>query len=306
MSNKNDKNLTMRYGSSKLAAPEAKFLLMLEMSLGKELPNLSADEFKRKGFGFVIKNGNVIYLGLRNKYLYSLPNSIDTLQKLKILDLLGNPFIKLPETIKNLKNLQEIILHEKNIQKRSKIIENIACLNLTCLYDSKKNSVHKNSNNSVNINNSINTIDFRRKFSVYLKSKLQRNLVRANGNLKIQNETISSINCDKCKGQEFKSIKISLELVRKSPRKLVFVISSIIIECILCKKIRKITKPNPFFISRTLGFNEILQKELRFQIKQNLYCKMCNDYYKNFEKCPKHYIKLSFSTLVFVRGINQQ
>ena len=120
---------------------------------------------------------------------------------------------------------------------------------------------------------------------------------------KNQNDLIT---CNSCNSRKFKTEVIVLDLVRKSPMKLVFIISAVLVKCIRCEKNNITINPTPIFLNRISEFTEILKKELRSQIKENCYCFRCREYYKYLERCPTHKIRLNIPPLVFIRGINEQ
>ena len=120
-------------------------------------------------------------------------------------------------------------------------------------------------------------------------------------------ESKSVIKCEKCNSKKFLNHKIFLEMVRKSPRKLVFTISSLIVNCANCGQKRAIIHPTPLNFKQLPNITDHLKEELRSHINQNHYCNQCNEYYENVKTCPKHpSISLTPPKLVFIRGINQQ
>jgi len=78
---------------------------------------------------------NLEYLTLKNDRLKQIPLAITKIKSLKVLDLSGNDFIKLPEEISNLSNLEEIYLNDEKNMNLPKTLSTLAKLpNLKTLH----------------------------------------------------------------------------------------------------------------------------------------------------------------------------
>jgi len=100
-----------KYG---VEAEEAKFLVDLEKVLHKSIPyekNISRDTF-----GFKVKSGNIIELGLHHCELKLLPETIENLSSLKRLILDWNELSTIPDSIGNLKSLQFLYLGNNKLE----------------------------------------------------------------------------------------------------------------------------------------------------------------------------------------------
>lgn len=157
------------------------------------------------------------------------------------------------------------------------------------------------------------------KIKIFFNSKISRiydilgeleknneNRKKANQNYEKRKAQRSKLICKKFNIVKCKIQKIDLEIVRRSPRKLVFVIKSVIIECLNCNETKKINNPSQFILDFLSKLNNILTNEIISHLKQNLYCKNCNKFYGNIDKCPIHINSLDYPRLVFIRGINKQ
>ncbi|MEE9378988.1 MAG: leucine-rich repeat domain-containing protein [Candidatus Lokiarchaeia archaeon] len=304
MSVHNYNKTTMNYEGCELFTPEVQFLYTLELIIGEKIPSLNREDFEKVGFGFIVKNKHIVCLGLRNKNILTLPKSIAYLRNLEILDLTGNPLRDIPEIIRDIKNLKVINLNNNQIQILEHKPENDNFREDIKTSTKSKKEISKNSKLSkiIWIFDSSND-NHKNEKTIALRTKLNEIIEKR----KKEHESQDSIySCEKCKSQNFKSKKINLEIVRKSPRKLVFIINSIDIECDSCFEIKELNDPKPSFLNLLSNFLECLKSELKYHLKQHYYCAKCNDYHKNLERCPKHDNRLIIPRLVFIRGINQQ
>ncbi|OLS18799.1 MAG: hypothetical protein HeimC3_48630 [Candidatus Heimdallarchaeota archaeon LC_3] len=116
------------YQDAKLVPEEVAILEELEKILGEPIPNRkSSDNLK---FGFVAKKKHVLSLGLSNKKLNSLPQSIGILSELTELFLSNNNIQELPESITTLRNLLKLDLWKNNFSDSSFSKEYIFLVNL--------------------------------------------------------------------------------------------------------------------------------------------------------------------------------
>lgn len=309
ISQENDDFLTMKYQGVRLEQCEAQFLLALEIIIGEKIPNLELNDYLQARFGFVAKNNRVVCLGLRNKDLLFLPKAIENLNELEILDLSGNSLLGFSDAVKNLTNLKEVSFNGQVIQNFSNGHQNPFPVICKVIFDSKNKTTTNCFNQPKRQSHSNNTSNFRNDAPIDLKSKLQNILERAKRERnadKPQNKQSSIIYCDSCRSQNLILVKISLELVRKSPRKLVFKIPAVSMNCSDCNQKKEILNPMPSFLNQIPQIVEKLKSELKFHLRQNLYCQKCNLYYKDLECCPTHDTPLIAPQLVFIRGINQQ
>ena len=76
----------------------------------------------------VIKDNHVVGLGLYNKGLTSLPETIGQLTSLKELWLTSNQLKSLPETIGQLTSLKELYLHENKLTSLPETIGQLTAL----------------------------------------------------------------------------------------------------------------------------------------------------------------------------------
>ena len=193
--------------------------------------------------------------------------------------------------MKNLKKLKELNIWATDIRNVSKIIGNPPLLKTLWLYDTS-------------IANVTEILKTQSKSSEFLeRAKRERN--RLQNQIDIKSNQLHKY--EACKSEVFNSSEIELEIVRKSPRKLVFTIAAIHVKCKECNNIIKITDMSGIsnFFEKISNFIENLQKELRIQLNKNKYCVTCNLYYQNLDMCPKHLTPLTYPKLVFIRGINQ-
>jgi len=118
------------YHGIKLVAREYDVMVELERLVGERIPQVSKVEWNT--FGFVAENGHVVQLGLYKKGLTSLPETIGNLKSLQELYLHENKLTSLPETIGNLTSLKELWLYENKLTSLPETIGNLT--NLKELY----------------------------------------------------------------------------------------------------------------------------------------------------------------------------
>ena len=106
------------------AKPEqAKVLKELEKIIGKSIPQV--EEIKELTFGVKIVVDNIVGLGFYNRQLSTLPETIGNLKSLQELYLSDNKLTTLPESISNLSSLQALDLRNS---KLTTLPESIGCL----------------------------------------------------------------------------------------------------------------------------------------------------------------------------------
>ncbi len=94
-----------------------------DFTRGDYMPALT--DIKTYKFSYVLLGNHVIILNICGKGLDYLPESIDQLKFLQILDLSNNKLIELPESIGNLEFLEELILHDNALVSIPKSIGNL-------------------------------------------------------------------------------------------------------------------------------------------------------------------------------------
>ena len=90
------------YHGTILAVPDYNFMMKMEKQAGK-IPKVSRVEYNT--FGYVEEQNHVVQLGLYNKKVTSLPDTIGNLKSLTELYLNNNQLSSLPDTIGSLKSL---------------------------------------------------------------------------------------------------------------------------------------------------------------------------------------------------------
>ena len=98
-----------------LILEEPEFLKNLELFIGDTIPILN--EIKEESFGIQIKNKKIIGLGLANCNLTDFPGPITKILTLETLTLVGNKFIKIPESIGNLTSLISLNLRNNLLER---------------------------------------------------------------------------------------------------------------------------------------------------------------------------------------------
>ncbi len=116
---------TGRFGD--ITNEEKKALADLEKEIGQPIPKKKYLSFHP--FGFVIENGHVTELGIDNKGLSKVPDSIGNLKWLKLLNLGWNGELKaLPETIGNLDLLEVLDIWASKLTTLPETIGNLKSL----------------------------------------------------------------------------------------------------------------------------------------------------------------------------------
>ncbi|HME52219.1 MAG TPA: hypothetical protein VKM55_08370 [Candidatus Lokiarchaeia archaeon] len=150
------------YQGIELFDSEKSVLNTLEQHLQEPLPNI--DEVAEFTFGFTAMDGNITGLGLYQKHMTSLPESICGLQslmwlnlrmneisvlpvtigKLKslvTLDLWGNRLTSLPETIGDLRLLKKLELSLNKVTSIPDTIGDLSSLEVLCTHDNQLSSL---------------------------------------------------------------------------------------------------------------------------------------------------------------------
>lgn len=95
--------------------------------------NLSNQNFKMPSDSVWALFQNLEYLNLKNDHLVNIPKGFGNLKKLKVLDLSGNDFKLLPESLSELENLEEIFLNDEkymDLENSLLIIKNLPKLKI--------------------------------------------------------------------------------------------------------------------------------------------------------------------------------
>lgn len=102
--------------------------------------NLSNQNLKLPSDSTWAKFENLEYLNLKDDHLKNIPAGLGYLKKLKVLDLSGNDFKLLPQSLSKLENLEEIYLNdEKNIKLEKSLLVLKDLPNLRILHLEKDN-----------------------------------------------------------------------------------------------------------------------------------------------------------------------
>jgi len=103
--------------------------------LGKKWKKIPlVDKIEWDTFGVRIKGDNIIGLGLYNRNLAKLPESIGNLTSLQVLSLFDNSLTTLPESISDLKSIQRLDLNVNKITTLPESIGNLSSLQELNLY----------------------------------------------------------------------------------------------------------------------------------------------------------------------------
>jgi len=135
-----EKYVFKNYHGEPLIKEEFEILMELEQQVGR-IPKWEGDftrggympaptDIKTYKFSYVLLGNHVIILNLCGKGLKYLPESIDKLKFLQILDLRNNNLTELPESIGNLEFLEELILHDNALRSVPESIGNLKNLGL--------------------------------------------------------------------------------------------------------------------------------------------------------------------------------
>ncbi|KKL75961.1 hypothetical protein LCGC14_2049670, partial [marine sediment metagenome] len=130
----------MELTSLKQKNPEqSKVLEELESIIGKNIPIV--DRIAAGVLGVIVENNNVVELGLSEQNLLSLPESIENLESLRILQLYKNQLTTLPESIGELKALTGLYLHSNNLTYLPESLGNLISLKELELSNNKLNAL---------------------------------------------------------------------------------------------------------------------------------------------------------------------
>ena len=108
--------------------------------------DLSNQNFKMPSDSVWKKFINLEYLSLKNDHLANLPDGLSNLKKLKILDLSGNDFKVLPQSLSRLENLVELYLNDEkkmDITQSLLIIKDLPNLKILHLENDHLKSIPK-------------------------------------------------------------------------------------------------------------------------------------------------------------------
>ncbi len=105
---------------------QAQFLKDLEKSNRTHIPIVKKIDWDT--YGVKLDGKNVIGLGLHNRFIKTLPESIGNLKSLEELDLSRTNLSTLPESIGNLKSLEELDLSDNNFTTLPESIGNLKSL----------------------------------------------------------------------------------------------------------------------------------------------------------------------------------
>ena len=108
-----EKNKIVNHRGLKVIKRERDVLIELENELGEVIPSVSSIDWET--FGFIIRGGHIVGLGLYGRGLTSLPDSIGQLTSLTELNLGYNHLTTLPDSIGLLKSIAEISLKNNHL-----------------------------------------------------------------------------------------------------------------------------------------------------------------------------------------------
>jgi len=114
---------------------QAKVLDELEKIIGKSIP--LADDIKWDTFGVKIEENDIIELGLYNRRIKTLPESIVNLKSLKQLGLSFNEFTTLPDFIGELSSLEILRLYRNKLQTLPQSLSKLKSLKYISLSNNK-------------------------------------------------------------------------------------------------------------------------------------------------------------------------
>lgn len=100
-------------GDSCHVVEESNVLKEFEVIVGESIPSITKVE--DNSFGFVIKEGKIVEIGMANKKIDNLPESIAQVEGLRILNLKNTGINALPLSITQLKNIEILNLEETNL-----------------------------------------------------------------------------------------------------------------------------------------------------------------------------------------------
>ncbi|MBN1800379.1 MAG: hypothetical protein JW891_02680 [Candidatus Lokiarchaeota archaeon] len=319
------------YQEVKLVLEEVQFLVALEVMLGQSIPILAESNPGNAIFGFTAKDRHVTGLWLKDKNLYSLPNSIHLLTKVETLELSGNAFNIHSEFVNAFRKLMEEILgrpirsnvvkNEVALNSQSKLIsspapENQRIKTITIIFNSKEKRLLEEEINKELHARSVTHQERRclkdRLHDILEMRKIFEDTLDDAKKKPLQGHSIGDSSptnkeaCSKCGDQNLRCKSLLLDLVRKSPRKLVFVILKLTITCDSCKFDEIVSNIDAETFGSLLNSSEVLARALRHQARQNFYCSECDQYYKERDQCEVHKTPIKPPKLLFIRGINMQ
>jgi Leucine-rich repeat (LRR) protein len=117
-------------------------LMTLEQQIGHEIPLVSKVEWNT--FGFVAHDQYVTALGLYNKGLSALPESLGNLTSLTTLDLRSNQLNSLPESLGNLTSPTTLDLRSNQLSTLPESLGNLTSLTTLYLQSNQLNSLPEN------------------------------------------------------------------------------------------------------------------------------------------------------------------
>ena len=100
-------------GDSCHVVEESSVLKEFESLLGEKIPSLSKVE--ENSFGFVIQMGKIVEIGMANKKLSEIPDSIAQVEGLRVLNLKNTGVLNLPTSITQLHKLEILNLEGTNL-----------------------------------------------------------------------------------------------------------------------------------------------------------------------------------------------
>ncbi len=132
---KSETYIYKNYHGEPLIEEEYDVLIEIEQQVG-EIPKWEGEftpgdyvytstNIRTYNFSYVLLGNHVIKLNICDKGLNHLPESIDQLKFLQILDLRNNNLTELPESIGNLEFLEELILHDNALRSVPNSIGNL-------------------------------------------------------------------------------------------------------------------------------------------------------------------------------------
>ena len=117
-----EKQKPKSYHGVELNGIEYEVMIELEKMVREVIPKVS--EIGSDTFGYIEVSGQVVGLGLYNKNLSSLPESIGNLRSLQILSLWRNQLTSLPESIGNLSSLEKLYVDRNRLTSLPENINN--------------------------------------------------------------------------------------------------------------------------------------------------------------------------------------
>jgi Leucine-rich repeat (LRR) protein len=111
----------------------------IQSLLGQEIPAVSSTSLRDEGrpLGYLVDSGEIRGLAIRNLGLGSLPESVGTFDRLRVLLLNGNALTLLPSSIGNLTELEELDLDENQLPSLPGTIGRLTGLRRLSLFGSR-------------------------------------------------------------------------------------------------------------------------------------------------------------------------